>query len=128
MSYLIQHLPRASAPVVPLRRGVRVDTNTLLNRPGYYGDAHVRVFVEDTSGRRPKRRLRRSAPPSPRLVLQISDCSNEINLEFDLSSAGLRENSLYKIDTLLGALQRFRDGLVAEAELYEQREVTLRGR
>jgi hypothetical protein len=29
----------------------------------------------------------------------------------------LRENSLYKIDTLLGALQRFRDALAEEAAL-----------
>jgi hypothetical protein len=47
---------------------------------------------------------------------------NEIRLEFDLSNAGLRENSQYKIETLIGALERFRDGLVAEAELYAERE------
>jgi hypothetical protein len=127
VSYLIQHLPRASAPVLPLRRGARVDENILLNRPGFYGDAHVFVFVEDTSGRRSKRWLRRAEPPSPRLMLQVSDCMNEINLEFDVSSADYRDNSLYKIDTLLTALERFRDGLAVEAELYEQREQTLRG-
>ena len=33
-----------------------------------------------------------------------------------------RENSLHKIDTLLGALHRFRAGLVAEADLYAERE------
>jgi hypothetical protein len=128
MSYLTQYLPRASAPVVSLRPGVRVDVNTLLNRPGLYGDAHVHVFVEDTSGRGAKRWLRRAEVPSPRLLLQISDCMNEINLEFDVSSVDYRENSLHKIDTLLGALQRFRDGLAAEAELYERRELELRGR
>ena len=37
-------------------------------------------------------------------------------------TAQLRENSLFKVDTLLGALHRFRDGLVAEAEFAEQRE------
>jgi hypothetical protein len=128
VSYLIQHLPRASAPLVSLRLGVRVDERSLLNRPGFYGDAHVFVFVEDTSGRRSKRWLRRAEPPPPRLVLQVSDCMNEINLEFDVSSADYRDNSLYKIDTLLTALQRFRDGLAAEAELYELRELELRGR
>jgi hypothetical protein len=128
VSYLTQYLPRASAQVVPLRSGVRVDEQTLLNLPGYYGDAHVRVFIEDTSRRCEKRWLRRAVPPSPRLVLQITDCFNEINLEFDLSSAGLRENSLHKIDTLLGALHRFRGCLAAEAELDEQRELTLQGR
>ena len=128
MSYLTQYLPRAPAPVVRLRPSVRVDERTLLNRPGYHGEAYVRVIVEDTSGRRSKRLLRRSVPPAPRLVLQIADCFNEINLEFDLSTAGLRENSLYKVDTLLAALQRFRDGLAAEAELHEQRELELRAR
>ena len=122
MSYLTQYLPRASTPVVALRPGARVDEQTLLNLPGYYGEAHVRVFVEDTSRRREKRWLRRAVPPSPRLVLQITDCFSEINLEFDLTSAGLRENSLYKVDTLLGALHRFRDGLAAEAELAERRD------
>ena len=87
-----------------------------------------RVFVEDTSSRNPKRFLRRRTLPTPKLVLQISDCMNEINLEFDVSSADYRDNSLYKIDTLLAALQRFRDGLAAEAELYEQRELELRAR
>ena len=51
MLYLVQYLPRACAPVRPLR-GVRVEVETLLNRPGYHGDAYVRVFVEDTSQRR----------------------------------------------------------------------------
>jgi hypothetical protein len=47
---------------------------------------------------------------------------NTIALEFCVDSAECRENSLHKIDTLLGALQRFRDGLAAEAALYEHRE------
>ena len=38
------------------------------------------------------------------------------------AAAALRENALFKIDTLLDGLTRFRDGLVAEAELYAQRE------
>jgi hypothetical protein len=31
--------------------------------------------------------------------------------------AELRENSLFKVDTLIGALERFRRGLAAEVEL-----------
>jgi hypothetical protein len=38
-----------------------------------------------------------------------------------VESAELRDNSLHKIDTLLGALTRFRAGLAAEIELYESR-------
>ena len=75
-------------------------------------------------------RLRRghdgaSAPPQPRsaeLVLQIADCTNTINLEFSVETAQLRENSLFKVETLIGALHRFRDGLAAEAELAAQRD------
>jgi hypothetical protein len=40
----------------------------------------------------------------------------------DLNSQAARENSLYKIDTLLGALERFRAALDAEGELYAHRE------
>jgi hypothetical protein len=47
---------------------------------------------------------------------------NEVNLEFSIDSAEARENSLYKIETLIYALHEFRVGLAAEAELREQRE------
>ena len=94
----------------------RVDEYARLNRPGLYGDAFVRVFVEDTTARR-RRRNR-----DPRLILQIADCANTINLEFSLDSPHLRENSLFKVDTLLGALHGFRDALAAEAELAARRD------
>ena len=118
MSYLIHHALSRSSHARPIRRGARVDECTLLNRPAFDGGAHVYVFVEDTSGRR----LRRRRVPSPRLKLQIADCVNEINLEFSVDSAELLENSLYKIETLIAALERFRAGLAAEAELRALRE------
>jgi hypothetical protein len=117
MSYLVQYLPRALTSVRQLR-GARVDEQTLLNRPGYHGDAYVRVFVEDTS----ERRIRRGRIPSPRFELEIADCTNTIRLEFDVDTTGSRENSLFKIATLIGALERFRDGLTDEAELRVARE------
>jgi len=111
MSYLTQY-------AVSAVRGARVDERTRLNRPAFDGGAHVRVFVEDTSSRK----LRRGRLPSPRLRLRIADCANQINLEFSVDSAELRENSLFKIETLIAALERFRAGLVAEAELRAGRE------
>jgi hypothetical protein len=111
MSYLLQ-LVRRRDSIVPAV--ARVDEYLRLNRPGLYGDAFVRVFVGDTSTAR-----RRSCDPG--FVLQIADCVNTINLEFSVDSGELRENSLFKIDTLLGALQRFRDGIAAEVELAERR-------
>jgi hypothetical protein len=118
MSYLKHALPRLATG----RRGdrpARVDERVTLNRPDFDGGAHVRAFVEDTSDRKP--RLRR-VPPSPRLKLRITDCVNEIHLEFSVDSHELRENSLYKIATLIAALERFRAGLKAEADLRARRE------
>ncbi len=116
MSYLIQYLPRACAPVRKLR-GARVDERVLLNQPGYHGDAYVYVFVENTS-----RRRFRDGFPEPRLRLEIADCSNRIRLEFDVETEGSRENSLFKIQTLIDSLQRFEAGLQAEADLRVARE------
>src|SRR5215211_3889657 len=114
MTYLLQYALRPD-PIASRTRAARVDEYARLNRPGLYGDAFVRVFVEHTTA--PTRGRGRD----PRLVLQIADCVNTINLEFSLETVQLRENSLFKVDTLLGALHRFRDGLAVEAELAEQR-------
>ena len=115
MSYLLQYARRPDS-IAPRPPAARVDVYARLNRPGLYGDAFVRVFVEDTTARQ-RRRNR-----DPQLVLQIADCVNTINLEFSLATAQLRENSLYKVDTLLRALHRFRDGLAAEAQLAARRD------
>ena len=112
MSYLLQYARRPDS-IAPRTPAARLDEYARLNRPGLYGDAFVRVFVEDTTARRRN--------GEARLVLEIADCTNTINLEFSLETGQLRENSLFKVDTLLGALQRFRAGLAAEAELAEQR-------
>jgi hypothetical protein len=114
MSYLLQHVRR---PVRGRTRFARVDERKRLNLPEFDGGASVRAFVEDTSRKRFRRR-----PPEPRLRLRISDCINEIALEFGVATPEARENALFKIDTLLDALGRFRDGLAAEADLYESRE------
>ena len=112
MSYLLQYARRPTS-----RRGAaRVDERLRLNFATFDGGAEVRVFVEDTS------RARGGEPVSPRLRLRINDCANQIALEFGVESAELRANSLHKIETLLGALNRFRDGLMAEATLYAERE------
>jgi len=105
MSYLLQFVRRPTSAASRTPRA-RVDEYVRLNRPGLYGDAYVRVYVDDT----------------PVFVLEIADCTKAINLEFSVDSAELRENSLFKIDTLIGALQRFRNGLAAEVELAEHAE------
>jgi hypothetical protein len=91
VSYLLHYLRRSDslAPRTPV---ARVDEYVRLNRPGLYGDAYVRVFVEDTTTRRRRQNW------EPRFQLEIADCTNTINLEFSVASEALRENSLLKID------------------------------
>ena len=111
MTYLLQHLRRAASG---RRRAARVDEYLRLNRPGLYGDAYIRTFVEDTTAGRHDARIR----------LRIADCSNTINLEFSLETARLRDNSLFKADTLISTLVRFREALAAEAALAAERNDT----
>ena len=115
MSYLLQYARRPDS-MASRRTGARVDEYVRLNRPGLYGDAFLRVYVEDTRARR-RRRNR-----DPELILQIADCVNTINLEFSFASPQLRENSLFKIDVLIASLSRFREGLAAEADVAARRE------
>lgn len=58
----------------------------------------------------------RSGPhnPHPRMILQIADCSNSIDLDD-------RQNSFHKIDTLIASLQEFRGGMADEVALYRKR-------
>jgi hypothetical protein len=116
MSYLTSYAIRRALAPGTVSNGPRIDEEIRLNLPGYHGDAHIRVLVEDTSGRRWRRR-----PPEPTIRLRITDCSNAIHLQFAVSSAEQRKNSLHKADTLLRALQAFRDALEAECELHERR-------
>jgi hypothetical protein len=55
-------------------------------------------------------------------MLTLADCRRRIDLEFCLSTALKRRQSLAKIDLLLEVLNRFRDALVAEAQLITERE------
>ncbi|HWT91587.1 MAG TPA: hypothetical protein VN238_01210 [Solirubrobacteraceae bacterium] len=108
LSYLSRFATRAPS--------ARVDERTRLNLPGYHGDASVRVYVEDTGGRR--------GDVEPRIRLKISDCDTRISLWFELDTPGDRRNALHKIATLLDALHRFEDALHAEAELAARRSPT----
>ena len=119
MTYLLAHATRRPVRFGRRARMARIDERLTLNVPEFDGGAHVRVYVEDTRGRR--RRLGR-APVEPRIRLRIADCTNTIALEFSLETADSRENALHKIDTLLGALQRFRMALADEAALHAERE------
>jgi hypothetical protein len=106
----------------------RVDVRRFLNLPGFHGGAYVVAYVEDTSGRDITKRDpfgyegSRYTNPQPRIILEIADCSNRINLEFELNAELDVENSLHKVDVLVATLSEFRGGLVEEAGLYRERQ------
>lgn len=96
----------------------RCTIRRFLNRPGWHGRAAVIAEVEDTTRLHPDE-LR--FPTRPHIYLMISDCSHECRLEFDLTSRSGQRNSLYKIDTLIRSLERFRSALREEIALERQR-------
>lgn len=61
-------------------------------------------------------------------MLAVADCRRRIELEFCLSTALSRRQSLAKIDLLLEVLSRFRGALAAEAQLITEREREGKGR
>jgi hypothetical protein len=100
----------------------RVNHREFLNLPGFHEGAYVMAYVEDTSERGIERAGDEPYNPHPRLILEIADCSNRINLEFELYSAHRRENSFHKIQTLIEALEAFKAGMAEECTLYKRRE------
>ena len=116
---------------IPYR--ARVNERWFLNLPGFHGGAYVVAYVEDTSERGPQREPScdddcDDCPHNfePRTILEIADCYDRVNLEFDVDSEAARANSLHKLDTLIAALRVFRTGLVEEFEQYDRRECELR--
>ena len=116
-------------------RRARVNERYFLNLPGFYSSAFIVAYVEDTAGRGPETCDYCDSDCDegpcnfePRMILQIADCDDRIDLEFDVDSAAGRANSLHKLDTLISALRVFRAGIVAECDEYERRERELERR
>jgi hypothetical protein len=107
---------------MPTQYRTRVCERRFLNRPGHHAGAYVRAELEDTSGWAPTHSEKSGwSNPEPNVVLEIKDCTRSIYLEFDWATADSRRNSVYKLDTLIDALARFRAGLVEEQRLYVAR-------
>src|SRR3954471_16899118 len=108
----------------------RVDERTFLNLPGFRnGNAFVYVYVEDTSAREPMvgeycTDECTTCPTNfePRMILQVCDGDDVASFGFDVDTPRGRENSLYKLDTMIAALRVFRTGFVAEFAPYDRRE------
>jgi hypothetical protein len=104
----------------------RVNERHFLNLPGFHDGAYVVCYVEDTSQRQIDEKRSYSRNPQPRLILEIADCSERIQLEFEIDDALARKNAFHKLDTLIGALTSFRDGLAEECVVVKERARGLR--
>ena len=97
MTYLTQYAIRGVATLRPARPGARVDERVTLNPSRATTAARTSTCSSRT----------RRAPHPPwqaaRAAVQarITDCTNQIRLEFAVDTPDLRENSLYKIETLI---------------------------
>lgn len=100
-------------------RRYRVALRTFLNKPGFHGKASLIASVEDTS-ELPAHELRYRRHPE--IYLNISDCSSQCTLAFEICTRDEQKNSLYKLDQLLEGIGRFRDALTEEIALYNKRE------
>jgi hypothetical protein len=114
---------------MPIPYRARIDERRFLNLPGFHGGAYVVAYVEDTSAREPCGlewcyHNSDDAPHNfePRMILEIADCRDRVNLEFDVDSEAGRANSLHKLDTLIVALRMLRKGVVEEIAEYDRRE------
>lgn len=94
-------------------RKFRCAERKFLNLNGHHGNASVIAYVE--RGAKKSRR-------SPWVHLTISDCSREIALEFETYNEDSRRNSLFKINTLIGSLTKFRDALTLECARFDPDE------
>jgi len=81
--------------------------------------AYVIAVVEDT---RDQHICCDSQVERSEIVLKISDCSEEIDLWFDLTSATERENSLNKIRKLAEVITEVRNAIEIEAAAYDERQ------
>ena len=72
----------------------------MLNQPGYQGTASIVAEVFNSSDNDWVTKL------------HISDCERSIHLEIEKPGDEHFENGLYKIDTMISALQEMRKGLV----------------
>jgi hypothetical protein len=114
---------------IPYR--ARVNERWFLNLPGFHGGAYIVAYVEDTSARDlvpcdcDQDDCERVENFEPRMILEIADCHDRIELVFDIDSEAGRANSLHKLDTLIAAIRVFRKGIVDEIEQHDRRERAL---
>ena len=114
---------------MPIR--ARLNELDFLNLAGFYlhDDEYVWVFVEDTSERtletNPWCEVDCDCCPhnvEPKMVLEIGDGDDVVQIGFAIDIEAARTNSLHKLDTLAAAISVLKAALAAEFEHYDRRK------
>jgi hypothetical protein len=117
---------------MPIR--ARLNELDFLNLAGFYlhDDEYVWVFVEDTSERtletNPWCEADCDCCPhnvEPKMVLEIGDGNDVVEIGFAIDIEAARTNSLHKLDTLAAAISVLKAALAAEFEHYDRRKQEL---
>jgi hypothetical protein len=107
-------------------------SRALLNLPGHHSTATIVAEIEDTGGwTAGKSRNGEDLTgynAKPEWTFTLSDCDKRVYLELDFGSENNLENNLYKIDTMLDALTKLREGVVIENERYMKRRKSIPSR
>lgn len=81
--------------------------------------AYIIAIVEDA---REKHVGGKESEYCSEITLKISDCSDEIELYFDLCTVEERENSLHKIRTLAEVINAFKRAIETEVEVISAKD------
>jgi hypothetical protein len=92
----------------------RLYIREFLNQPGFHSTGFIYAVVEDTETD--------DARWGASVSLTLGDCSKQVSFAFDMDDARGRENTIYKVDLILDTLTRFKEALVPEIKLAEERE------
>jgi hypothetical protein len=90
-----------------------------LNLPGHHTNAAITVIVEDTADKKLEfDKYVNKYDLEPKVQFSISNCDRSLDWEIDWGTSEERENSLHKLDVMIDALQKFRDGVALEQQRY----------
>lgn len=96
------------------RQKYRYYVRKFLNKHHQHSTGFVWIVVPQTDPNKPHDRCD--------IEFRIADCSRQIDLDFDMYSPEDRRNSLYKADLLLDAVTQFRDALLEECAIADERD------
>lgn len=90
-----------------------------LNKPGFHSGSNIYCSISQEFY---SSKCDSKYPDYLEVEFNIFDCSRAITLTFDTDNKEDRENSIYKVNTMIDVLTKFRDGMITEFKAWEEIE------